>query len=70
MTTPTEDLGIHNIDNFEQNYQPQKDYITKLYNETEQLADILNLGNGDPKFDIDLYDNTNYIWNIEDYFTI
>jgi hypothetical protein len=70
ITTPTEDLNIHNIDNFENlNYQPQKDYISKLYNETEQLADILNL-NGDPKYEMDLYDNANYLWNIEDYFTI
>jgi hypothetical protein len=70
MTTPTEDLGIHNIDNYEhQNYQPPRDYINKLYHETEQLAEILNL-NGDTKFDIDMYENSNCIWNIEDYFTI
>jgi hypothetical protein len=64
----TDELVIQSIDHVE-NKNYTKDCISEYYsNETCQFNELLNYG--EMKIDDTIYDNGNYIWNFEDYFTI
>jgi hypothetical protein len=69
LTTPNEEMVIQNIEQLERpSYHSSKECVSEFYShDSGHFGELLNIN--DTKVE-GLYDNVNYIWNFEDYFTI